>query len=45
VAATPENLKSTLEEAYYRLNIQSPGVTPTDFTTAIMNAVTPPQAA
>ncbi|MBK9006872.1 MAG: lipoate--protein ligase family protein [Anaerolineae bacterium] len=44
VAATPENLKSKIEEAYYRLNIQSPGVTPTDFTTAIMNAVTPPQA-
>ena len=45
VAATPENLKSKIEEAYYRLNIQSPGVTPADFTTAIMNAVTPPQAA
>jgi lipoate-protein ligase A len=45
VAATPENLKSKIEEAYYRLNIQSPGVTPADFTTAIMNAVAPPQAA
>jgi lipoate-protein ligase A len=43
--ATPETLKAKIEEAYYRLNIQSPGVTPTDFTTAIMNAVTPPQAA
>jgi len=43
--ATPEMLKAKIEEAYYRLNIQSPGVTPADFTTAIMNAVTPPQAA
>ena len=43
--ATPETLKSKIEEAYYRLNIQSPGVTPADFTTAIMNAVTPPQPA
>ena len=39
--ATPETLKSKIEEAYYRLSIQSPGVTPDDFTTAIMNAVTP----
>jgi len=45
VSATPDTLKSKIDEAYYRLNIQSPGVTPTDFTTAIMNAVTPPQAA
>lgn len=45
VAATPETLKSKIEEAYYRLSIQSPGVTPTDFTTAIMNAVAPPQVA
>lgn len=45
VAATPDTLKSKIEEAYYRLSIQSPGVTPADFTTAIMNAVTPPQAA
>ena len=45
VAATSETLKSKMEEAYYRLSIQSPGVTPTDFTTAIMNAVAPPQAA
>ena len=45
VSATPETLKSKIEEAYYRLQIQSPGVTPADFTTAIMNAVTPPQAA
>ncbi len=44
VSATPETVKSKIEEAYYRLNIQSPGVRPTDFTTAIMNAVTPPQA-
>ena len=43
--ATPETLKSKIEEAYYRLQIQSPGVTPTDLTTAIMNAVTPPQPA
>ncbi len=39
VAATPETLKSKIEEAYYRLQIQSPGVTPSDFATAIMNAV------
>lgn len=45
VSATPETLKSKIEEAYYRLNIQSPGVTPADITTAIMNAVTPSQAA
>lgn len=45
VAATPETLKPKMEEAYYRLSIQSPGVTPADFTTAIMNAVAPPQAA
>jgi lipoate-protein ligase A len=40
--ATPETLESKIKEAYYRLNIQSPGVTPADFTTAIMNAVAPP---
>jgi lipoate-protein ligase A len=45
LSATPETLKAKIEEAYYRLSIQSPGVTPTDFTTAIMNAVAPPQAA
>jgi lipoate-protein ligase A len=45
ITATPETLTSKIEEAYYHLNIQSPGVTPADFTTAIMNAVTPPQAA
>jgi lipoate-protein ligase A len=45
MTATPETLKSKIEEAYYRLGIQSPGVTPADFTTAIMNAVTPPQPA
>jgi lipoate-protein ligase A len=44
ITATPETLKSKIEEAYYRLSIQSPGVTPADFTKAIMNAVTPPQA-
>ncbi len=43
--ATPETLKAKIEEAYSRLNIQSPGVTPADFTTAIMNAITPPQTA
>ena len=43
--ATPETLKSKIEEAYHRLGIQSPGVTPVDFTTAIMNAVAPPQPA
>jgi lipoate-protein ligase A len=45
VAASPETLKNKIEEAYYRLQIQSPGVTPADFTTAIMNAVAPPQVA
>lgn len=43
LSATPETLKSKIEEAYYRLSIQSPGVSPADFTTAIMNAVNPPQ--
>jgi lipoate-protein ligase A len=45
LSATPETLKAKIEEAYYRLSIQSPGVTPADFTTAIMNAVAPPQPA
>ena len=45
LSATPDTLQSKIEEAYYRLSIQSPGVTPADFTTAIMNAVTPPQPA
>ena len=45
LSATPETLKTKIAEAYYRLSIQSPGVTPADFTTAIMNAVTPPQPA
>jgi lipoate-protein ligase A len=43
--ATPETLEARLKEAYGRLSIQSPGVTPADFTIAIMNAVTPPQPA
>ena len=43
--ATPETLKSKIEEVYYRLSIQSPGVTSSDFTTAIMNAVSPAQSA
>ena len=43
LSATPETLQLKIEEAYYRLSIQSPGVTPADFTTAIMNAVAPPQ--
>lgn len=43
LSATPETLQSKIEEAYYRLSIQSPGVTPADFATAIMNAVMPPQ--
>jgi lipoate-protein ligase A len=43
--ATPETLGTRLQEAYDRLSIQSPGVTPQDFTTAIMNAVAPPQTA
>jgi lipoate-protein ligase A len=43
--ATPETLGTRLQEAYDRLSIQSPGVTPQDFTTAIMNAVASPQPA
>lgn len=43
ITAMPETLKSKIEEAYYRLQIQSPGVTPADFTTAIMTAVASPQ--
>jgi lipoate-protein ligase A len=43
--ATPETLQARLQEAYFRMNIQSPGVSPVDFTTAIMNAVTRPGAA
>jgi lipoate-protein ligase A len=42
--ATRETLETRLKEAYSRLSIQSPGVTPTDFTMAIMNAVTPQPA-
>jgi lipoate---protein ligase len=42
--ATPQTLGARLQEAYDRLSIQSPGVTPQDFTTAIMNAVASPQA-
>ncbi len=45
VVATPETLKSKIEEAYYRLQIQSPGVTPADFATAIMQAVAVSQGA
>jgi len=43
--ATPETLEARLKEAYHRMSIQSPGATPADFTTAIMNAVRPPQPA
>jgi lipoate-protein ligase A len=43
--ATPETLQTRLQEAYYRMNIQSPGVSAADFTTAIMSAVAPPSAA
>ncbi len=38
-AATPETLKSRIEEAYQRLQIQSPGMTPSDLATAVLNAV------
>lgn len=41
IKATPETLEARLQEAYNRMNIQSPGVSPVDFTTAIMNAVAP----
>jgi lipoate-protein ligase A len=44
INAKPETLQARLQEAYFRMNIQSPGVTPVDFTTAIMTAVTPPSA-
>lgn len=43
--ASAESLKAKIEEAYYRLSIQSPGVNSGDFTTAIMNAVNPVQPA
>ena len=42
---TPETLGARIQEAYDRMSIQSPGVTPSDFATAIMNAVTPPTPA
>lgn len=45
VSVTPEALSSKVEEAYYRLSIQSPGVTPADLTNAIMSTVIPPQHA
>ena len=41
--AAPETLKAKIDEAYFRLNIQSPGVNSSDFTMAIMNAIIPPQ--
>ncbi len=40
--ATPETLGARLQEAYGLLSIQSPGVSPSDFAVAIMNAVAPP---
>ncbi len=43
--ATPETLGARIQEAYHRMSIQSPGVTPSDFATAIMNAVVPPTPA
>ncbi len=39
--AAPETLGARLQEAYDLMNIQSPGVLPSDFATAIMNAVAP----
>ena len=39
--ATPETLGARIREAYDRMSIQSPGVTPSDFATAIMSAVAP----
>ncbi|MGE5074146.1 MAG: hypothetical protein ACM3MF_12015, partial [Anaerolineae bacterium] len=39
--ATPETLGTRLQEAYELMRIQSPGVTPSDFAKAIMNAVAP----
>lgn len=43
--ATPETLGPRLQEAYDLMRIQSPGVSPSDFATAIMNAVVPPTSA
>ncbi len=43
--ATPETLGARLQEAYDLMAIQSPGVSPSDFATAIMNAVAPPSPA
>jgi lipoate-protein ligase A len=40
IKATSETLQARLQEAYYCMNIQSPGVSPVDFTIAIMYAVT-----
>ncbi len=43
--ATPETLGARLQEAYDLMRIQSPGVSPSDFATAIMSAVAPPTPA
>ncbi len=43
--ATAETLGERLQEAYDLMSIQSPGVSPSDFATAIMNAVVPPSPA
>ncbi len=40
--AAPETLGARLQEAYDLMNIQSPGVLPSDFAMAIMNAVGSP---
>ncbi len=39
--ASPETLGARLQEAYDLMSIQSPGVSPSDFAAAIMNAVGP----
>ena len=45
IKATPETLQARLQEAYSRMKIQSPGVSPVDFATSIMTAITPPNTA
>ncbi len=45
INATPETLEARLQEAYALMSIQSPGVSPEDFATAIMSAAAPPRAA
>ncbi len=45
IKASPETLGARLQEAYDLMSIQSPGVSPADFATAIMSAVAAPRPA